>query len=449
MEIKETDFQKDIQQIEQIPIIPTLLDVICQTTGMGFAAIARVTTDRWITCQVRDDIAFGLQPGDELDIKTTLCDEVRLHNGTIVIDCVDTDPNFCDHHTPRMYGFQSYISVPINRKDGSFFGTLCAIDPRPNNLSTPAITGMFKLFADLISFHLQATEQLEVSETRRLEEQAAFIKSAEIQKTFTEQLEKEVQERTRELEEKNTALKKMNAELESFAFISSHDLQEPLRKIQTFVTRINAKETENLSPAAKDWFSRIEDSAKRMQSLIEDLLAYSQTNPADYKFEITSINKIATAVKQDLAEEIYKKNAILEIEPMCEVSIIPFQFHQVFYNLISNALKFSNSHRQPVIKINGKIAQGKDLDHPQLATNVLYCHISVADNGIGFDQQYHEKIFELLQRLHGKNEYPGTGLGLAIVKKIIDNHHGFITATSQPNEGATFDIYIPITQHPV
>ena len=124
-------FQQDIDDIAQIPIVSRLLDVVCQTTGMGFAAIARVTEDNWITCSVRDDINFGLKPGDELEIKTTICDEIRMHQKSVVIDHVATDPNFSQHHTPLMYGFQSYISMPIIRKNGSFFGTLCAIDPKP------------------------------------------------------------------------------------------------------------------------------------------------------------------------------------------------------------------------------------------------------------------------------------------------------------------------------
>ncbi len=413
---------------------------------MGFAAIARVTSDRWITCGVRDDINFGLRPGDELDVKTTLCEEVRLHDQMIVIDCVDTDPNFCTHHTPLMYGFQSYISVPIIRKDGGFFGTLCAIDPRPNNLSSPVVTNMFKMFAELIAFHLQATEHLEHTEAKHSYQLASIKKSEDLQKIFTEQLENQVQERTHELEEKNIALEKLNTQLESFAFISSHDLQEPLRKIQTFASRITEKEIHNLSDSARDWFRRIIDSAKRMQSLIEDLLAYSQANAVNYKFEMTSLHQIAEEVRQDIEEERQAKDAIIEIGSMCEVNIIPFQFRQVFYNLLSNALKFSNPDHPSRIKINSEIIPADHVKPDEVSNDKSYCHIRVADNGIGFDQQYGEKIFELFQRLHGKSEYPGTGLGLAIVKKIIDNHGGSITATSRENEGATFDIYIPLTQ---
>ena len=444
MEVLNPDFQKDIERIQKIPIISTLLDVICQTTGMGFAAVARVTEERWVTCTVHDDLAFGLVPGSELEIKTTICNEIRHDNRAVIINHVDNDPDFCDHHTPKMYGFQSYISVPIIQKDGKFFGTLCAIDPKPNNLTSPAVTSMFNLFADLISFHLNAIEQLELSESTLLEERAAFKKEEEMQKIFTEKLEKEVQERTWELEEKNGALEKMNAELNSFAYIASHDLQEPLRKIQTFISRIIEKEYQGLPDNTKDLFNRINGSAKRMQALIEDLLAYSRTNTIDRKFEVTDLHKIIEEVKQELKEELHKKNAVIETNQSCEINIIPFQFRQIFYNLISNSLKFSHPDQQPVIKINCEIGKGKEFKQEKISDDIPYCHISFADNGIGFEQKYQEKIFELFQRLHGKSEYPGTGLGLAIVKKVVENHHGIITATGQLNESARFDIYIPV-----
>lgn len=150
------DFQADLDAIAAIPGIAAILEVVCRTTGMGFAAVARVTDDRWVCCAVKDDIAFGLKPGSELKVQTTICDEIRSSGERVVIDHVARDAQFCDHHTPAMYGFQSYISQPIILPDGKFFGTLCAIDPKPNTLNTPAVTGMFKLFADLIALQLDA-----------------------------------------------------------------------------------------------------------------------------------------------------------------------------------------------------------------------------------------------------------------------------------------------------
>jgi GAF domain-containing protein len=158
------DFQSDLDAIASIPAVESILEVVCRTTGMGFAAIARVTDDRWVCCAVKDDIAFGLTPGGELKVQTTICNEIRDSRAMVVIDHVAEDAAFRTHHTPAMYGFQSYISQPVILPDGSFFGTLCAIDPRANTLNTPAVTGMFKLFADLIAFHLDLYFRLAASE---------------------------------------------------------------------------------------------------------------------------------------------------------------------------------------------------------------------------------------------------------------------------------------------
>jgi len=165
--------QADVDAVNKIPIVASILEVVCRTTGMGFSAIARVTEDKWIACSVRDEIQFGLVPGGELKLETTICNEIRQNGKAVIIDSVIHDATFANHHTPAMYGFQSYISVPIILKNGQFFGTLCAIDPHPAKLNTPQISGMFTLFADLISFHLNAAEQLNSTREQLVEEQKA------------------------------------------------------------------------------------------------------------------------------------------------------------------------------------------------------------------------------------------------------------------------------------
>lgn len=431
--MSDENFQEDIDNIRQIPIITQLLDVVCQTTGMGFAAVARVTEERWITCSARDDIGFGLKPGDELEIKTTICNEIRESNKPVIIDHVDKDANFFNHHTPLQYGFQSYISMPIIRKDGSFFGTLCAIDPQPHHVSSPQIIGMFNLFADLISFHLNAIESVKQTENKLIEE-----------KPFNAELERQVQLRTMELEENNTALEKMNKELQAFAYISSHDLQEPLRKIQTFAAVITEKEAQNLSETGKDYFRRMQSAASRMQTLINDLLAYSRTNTAERNFEDIHLSDILKEVKADLKDEMQHKNATIIATELCRANVIVFQFRQLLYNILGNSLKFSSPGRPLVITIKSRIAIGSALNNYLLKPAVEYCHISIEDNGIGFDQKYGEKIFELFQRLQDRSQFKGTGIGLSIVKKIVENHDGFITARGETNKGARFDIYLPV-----
>jgi len=246
-----------------------------------------------------------------------------------------------------------------------------------------------------------------------------------------------------EKESRARELSAANKELLSFTYISSHDLQEPLRKIKTFAGIIQEKEHQNLSDSGKDYFKRIQSATIRMQQLIDDLLAYSRINATERRFENTDLNRIVEEVKADLKESIEEKNAIIVTTSLGFAKIIPFQFRQLMQNFITNALKFSSLSRQPRITIRSSIATGSEMKNCSLPPEREYCHIMVKDNGIGFSPEYSERIFEVFQKLHSKDEYAGTGIGLAIVKKIVENHNGCITATSQLNKGATFDIYIP------
>jgi len=269
-------------------------------------------------------------------------------------------------------------------------------------------------------------------------------------KNYSLKLEKAVAERTEELKYaneslagKNTELERMNKELESFAFVSSHDLQEPLRKIQIFSSRILEKEYQNLSDTGKAYFNRMLESAKRMQQLIEDLLAYSRAGAHSSKYEKTDLTLIIEEVKAELKDAILEKNAIIEVNESCEIRVIPFQFRQLLHNLIGNALKFSKPGIPPHIIIKSTFAKGSKLKQKLLLPEKEYCHLSISDNGIGFEPEFNDRIFEIFQQLHAKNEYEGTGIGLAIVKKIVENHNGVIVATGKLNKGARFDIYLP------
>ncbi len=246
-----------------------------------------------------------------------------------------------------------------------------------------------------------------------------------------------------QLEEKNRELERMNAELQSFAYVSSHDLQEPLRKIKTFSGRLLDKEKENLSDSGKDILNRINNAVSRMQTLIDDILAYSRTNTVERVFVNTDLHEVVNEVKEDFKEVIAEKNAVIEIRTSCQIQVIPFQFKQLMMNLVGNSLKFSKPDTKPYIQINCTTINGNSIENLPANPDQLYCQITVEDNGIGFDEEYKERIFEIFQRLHGKSEYKGTGIGLAIVKKIVENHNGFIVATSVPDEGARFDIYLP------
>lgn len=239
MSISNTDLAQDIQRIQQIPIIPTLLDVICATTGMGFAAVTRVTDTRWITCRARDDIQFGLVTGSELPLVTTICNEIKASHEAVIIDNVKESQQFYRHHTPALYGFQSYISFPILLKNGVFFGTLCAIDPSPADLNNPKIRGLFTAFADLISFHLQQADLLEQS--------------------------------SQSLSSLSQQLTTSHDENRQYHHLSYHTLQEPLRKLSLFSSLLMQSLERRDLEEAKALAIKIDSGAQRFSSLIKDL----------------------------------------------------------------------------------------------------------------------------------------------------------------------------------
>ncbi len=257
------------------------------------------------------------------------------------------------------------------------------------------------------------------------------------------ELERVVKGRTNELEQKNIQLETANKDLVSFTYISSHDLQEPLRKIQIFADCILKGEEKKLSPISQAYFGKMTNTISRMRFLIEDLLTYSRTKSDDRIFESININLLLTEVKKDFEEVIQQQHAVIEATKPCQVEVIPFQFRQLLHNLISNSLKFSRPEVPTHIIIKSKIAIGSKLNNDQLLPHKKYCHIIFTDNGIGFDPQYKDRIFEAFQRLNSVVEFPGTGIGLAICKRIIENHNGFITASGKLNQGVRFDIYIP------
>ncbi len=236
------------------------------------------------------------------------------------------------------------------------------------------------------------------------------------------------------LEQINEELNGKNKELASLTYIASHDLQEPLRKIQMFTSRIAETDTNNLSPQSQQYFKSITATALRMQNLIDAVLSYSRMESEKYKFERTNLNTLLAEVLLQMDVLLEEKSVTIEREELPTLKVIPIHFQQLFGNILNNAVKYSKPDVPPVIKISAlKETVGKQ----------LYWKISVADNGIGFDPQYKEKIFEAFQRLHGKMEYVGTGIGLAICQKIAHKHNGFITADGNPGVGATFHIYLP------
>lgn len=247
------------------------------------------------------------------------------------------------------------------------------------------------------------------------------------------------------LEERNLELERNNRELSAFNYVASHDLQEPLRKIQTFLSRLEDKEADSLSEVGMLYMTRIKNAASRMRMLIDDLLQFSRTNKADKAYVFADMNLLLENAQQDLAELIAEENAIIIAQKLPSIEIIPFQIQQLFSNLISNSLKYKAKDRHPEIQIT--YYKIKATDEPLLlnAKKTYYHKITIADNGIGFNNEYAENIFVLFNRLHNKDEYSGTGIGLSICKKIVENHQGYIFGTGVQGQGAVFTIYLPFS----
>ena len=339
--------------------------------------------------------------------------------------------------------FSNLVKLPVEKLLGFSFYDFVDDHSRDDyhNLFTKALNGSSKgeinlcIENNLIPVYISLTS---------LQPQLASV--GVIITDFTEKKKNEetILKYQHDLEMNNYELTNRNAELASFSYIASHDLQEPLRKIQTFARLLLEKEQDRLSESAKDYLERMYNSSQRMKNLINDLLTYSKTNSVERKFIDTDFNEIITEVKKDLREELEQKNISLNIDVACRAEIIPFQFKQLFYNLLSNSIKFSSENRPAYINIKSVTDTGKNLNNKKLNDCEHYCHITIRDNGIGFEPEFKNKIFELFQRLHGRGMYKGTGIGLAIVKKIIDNHNGFINASGELDKGAEFDIYIPV-----
>lgn len=412
MEYTNDDLSRDIERVKRISIVPVLLDVICQTTGMGFAAVARVTSTNWVTCSVRDDIQFGLVPGSQLKLATTICNEIRESQEPVVINNVAEDEIFHNHHTPLMYGFQSYISYPIILKNGEFFGTLCAIDPKPADLENPKVLGMFMAFADLISFHLQQIDLLNESD-------------------------KTVKNLSRQLS--NTL-----DENRQYQHISHHTLQEPLRKLRVFsgmvVEAIKEKELEK----AENLALRIQSNAERFSGMIKDLSDFSTLQTNESVPELIDLEVALSVALSLLKVKTELKSAIVTVGELPSIMAYPTQIEQLFYHLLHNAIKFAKDGVRPEITVSSRKVDASEYAG-QLTEGKEYIEISIQDNGTGIDDSQEEIIFDMFSQLASAPTRVGAGFGLTFCRKIIRNHKGIIKVASGIDEGTTVLIILPVS----
>lgn len=230
-------------------------------------------------------------------------------------------------------------------------------------------------------------------------------------------------------------LERSNSELERFASVASHDLQEPLRKIRTFAERLQERTEGQIDDRSADFLGRMIDASQRMQSLIGDLLAFSRITTQANPFQRINLNEIVSAVLVDLEVALEETNGVVQVDPMPLIEADPSQMRQLFQNLIGNALKFRQEGQRAEVHITSRVVHSKDLE------------VRVKDNGIGFDSIYRHQIFEIFERLHGRGKYAGTGVGLAICRKLVERHGGSIRAESEPGQGASFIVTLPIRQN--
>jgi PAS domain S-box-containing protein len=261
---------------------------------------------------------------------------------------------------------------------------------------------------------------------------------------------KDITERKRTeeaLAKKAAELARSNAELEQFAFVASHDLQEPLRKIQAFGDRLKGKCDEAQLSEGRDYLERMQSAAARMQTLINDLLTFSRVISASQPFAPVDLGAIVKGVLSDLEVRIEQTKAQVEVGPLPTIDGDPMQMRQLLQNLIGNALKFQPPGNQPIVRINAQVIKRSSAVVGEPGQEEEICELTVQDNGIGFEEKYMDKIFAVFQRLHGRNEYEGTGVGLAVCRRITDRHGGTISAKSKPGEGATFIVHLPVHHH--
>lgn len=385
------DLQKDVEAIARIDVVPTILEVVCLATGMGFAAVARVSEDRWVACAVRDDIGFGLLPGGELEVRTTICDEIRDSGRAVVIDHVAADKNFCGHPTPAMYGFQSYISMPIVRKNGSFFGTLCAIDPKPAILRTPQTIGMFRLFADLIAFHLEAQDRLARSEEALLDERRGAVLR------------------------------------EQFIAVLGHDLKNPLAAIDSG-TRLLANTA--LDDRAKTIVSLIRESVARMLGLIDNVLDLARGRlGGGLTLARRADQPLAPALEHVIAElrtTWPDRQVDVDLDLPRPVDCDRARIAQLLSNLVANALTHGTD---APIKVRASLDGGA-------------LELSVENQGDAIPPDVLARLFEPFYRGPSDSRNQGLGLGLYIASEIARAHGGTLTATST-SEATRFVLRIP------
>lgn len=383
----------DIQSVQSIKAIPSLLRAVVEITGMRFACVARVTPDSWTTCAVEDRLGFGLKPGDGLEVTTTLCNEVRQVNAPIVIGHVSQDATYCQHPTPKMYGFESYISLPLYRVNGEYFGTLCALDPLPAAVSDPKVQAAMRAFCELISVQLEAEQRYD-------ESQAAL---ADVQNT---------------------------AELrEQFIAVLGHDMRTPLGAV---ITGTDLLLRFDLEPRARIVVESIRRSGQRMARLVDDVLDFARGRlGGGIALEMIETDSLHDSLHQVIAElqRVHPHRLIYcTIEEVGKIRCSPDRICQLLSNVLTNALHYGDRNRP--IRVDA-----------YCRNNVFT--LSVTNHGTPIPADMVAHLFQPYRRGSTKMPHAGLGLGLYIASEIARSHLGTLNVVST-DEATTFTFLMPL-----
>lgn len=388
------EIERDLLAVSQIEALPTLLDVLCETTGMRFAAVARVTDRTWTACAIKDQLDFGIEVGGQLAIESTLCIESKRSRTPIVVDHASLDPRYCNHHTPRIYKIESYVSVPIILASGRYFGNLCAIDPAPAQVSDPKVLGMFTRFAALIAMQLDHETIRERAQNALRDERAA----SELR--------------------------------EQFIAILGHDLRNPLQAISATSALIAKKFSD---PVLTSMAARINVNSKRMSSLIDDVLDFARGRLGGgigiAVEEVHDLDAGLLAVVQELQDGQPSRQIIADIRVTRAVHCDIGRVQQVASNLIGNAL----IHGAP----QSPVRVSAFADESELT-------IEVWNEGEPIPPDSIEKVFEPFWRHSTPGSRQGLGLGLHICSQIVRAHRGRLSVTSTREAGTRFTARLPL-----
>jgi signal transduction histidine kinase len=392
MSDSDKDIARDVAAVARIGAVPSMLRVICKNTGLGFAAVARVTEGTWTACAVQDNIEFGLVAGGQLDVHTTLCSESRARRVPIVVDHASIDPVYRNHHTPRIYNIESYISVPIVLPNGEYFGNLCAIDPRPAVVSDTRTLTMFTLFAELIALQLDSERERSATEAALLDERA----TAELR--------------------------------EQFIAVLGHDLRNPLAAVGATAELLTRRE----DPGLVSLGMRLRTTTKRMSRLIDDVLDFARGRLGGGLGVMLAPASDMTDALADIVAELraaHPGRVVLEhIEVHRSIECDRGRVQQLLSNLLANALHHG-APDQPVI-VDVRV----EADELVITVSNLGYPIGLADL---------EKVFEPYWRPATSQPGGGLGLGLYICSQIVKAHGGILSVSSSAEAGTCFVARIP------